>query len=241
MIYDLTQIFNELDLLEIRMNILDEYVDKFVIGESTQTFSGNKKPLSFKENENRFSKWKDKIIYVEIPEYEGGVIERTAKQKDYLRTALVDCNPEDTIYYGDVDEIWKPQAEEGKLRQLNYCYYLNQRSSEIWEGTNVCKFKNIRNLNELRADHSKILLDGGWHFTNQGGVEQIKKKIEAYDHQEFNRPDIIEDLELKIKLGEDYVGRDRDWLGKEFKFWIDESDLPNYVIINKQKYARYFK
>ena len=97
MVYDLTQVLNEMDLLEIRLNILDPYVDKFVIGESTQTFSGNPKPLYVKENWDRFKKWHDKIIYIQIPEFDGEVFERTAKQKDYLRTALTDCNPEDVI------------------------------------------------------------------------------------------------------------------------------------------------
>ena len=160
MIYDLTQCYNELFLIELRLNILDPYVDKFVIGESTQTFSGKPKPLYFQENKERFAKWADKIIHVVIPEFGGEVFERTARQKDYLRTALKDCKPDHVIYYGDVDEVWTPQEEEGKLQQLNYCYYLNQRSSEDWQGTNRVLYKNLTNLNELRADHSNVLLNG---------------------------------------------------------------------------------
>jgi len=241
MIYDLTQLYNELDLLEIRLNILDPYVDKFVIGESTQTFSGKPKPLYFKENQERFNKWKDKIIYIQIPEFGGEVFERTAKQKDYLRVALVDCQPDDTIYYGDVDEVWKPQTEEGKLEQLNYCYYLNMRSSELWQGTNVCKFKNLCNLNELRANHDNVLKDGGWHFTNQGGIEQIRLKIDAYDHQEMINDDVRDNLEERMLNGEDYLGRTLDWKGKRFDFWEEEIDLPKYLLDNKEKYAKYFK
>ena len=180
MIYDLTQIFNELDLLEIRLNILDEHVDFFVIGESTQTFSGKPKPLYYLENKERFAKWNHKIRHVVIPEITtDDVYERTGFQKDYLRKALVDCDPEDVIYYGDVDEIWKPQLLDGKLQQLNYCYYLNQRSSEDWQGTNRCVFKELPNLNALRANHDRVLKDGGWHFTNMGGIDQLRKKIDA--------------------------------------------------------------
>jgi beta-1,4-mannosyl-glycoprotein beta-1,4-N-acetylglucosaminyltransferase len=58
--------FNEIELLEIRLNILDPYVDYFVIVESTVTFSGNKKPLYFLENSDRFSKYKHKIKRVVI-------------------------------------------------------------------------------------------------------------------------------------------------------------------------------
>ena len=56
--YDLFYIFDELDLMEIRMEILDKYVDYFVIVEATITFMGESKPLYFQENESRFSKWK---------------------------------------------------------------------------------------------------------------------------------------------------------------------------------------
>lgn len=245
MIYDLTQLFNELDMLEIRLNILDPYVDFFVIGQSYETFSGLAKPLYFDVDDERWSKWRNKIIPVIIPKFDTQdfrhVFERTAYQKNYLLSALKGCQPEDVIYYGDVDEIWKPQKEEGKLRQLNYCYHLNQRSSEDWQGTNVFKYKNIRNLNDIRADHSNVLEDGGWHFTNMGGLEQVRKKIEAYDHQEMINDDVREKLEKRMKEGKDYLGRSRDWQGKPFDFWIDEDELPEYLKVNKQKWIKLFQ
>lgn len=56
MVYDCTQINNELDMLEIRLNILDPYVDFFVISEAEETFQGNPKPLYYLENKERFAK-----------------------------------------------------------------------------------------------------------------------------------------------------------------------------------------
>ena len=53
-IYDCFNFFNELDLLELRMEILKDHVDKFVIVESTVTFSGKNKHLYFEENKNYF-------------------------------------------------------------------------------------------------------------------------------------------------------------------------------------------
>lgn len=64
MIYDCFNFFNEIDLLDIRLNYLDKFVDKFVIVESTVTFSGNKKKLYFEENKHLFEKFKDKIIHI---------------------------------------------------------------------------------------------------------------------------------------------------------------------------------
>lgn len=63
-IYDAFLFFNELDLLEIRLTMLDPYVDYFVISECDYTFSGNKKPFYFEENKHLFSKFLHKIIHV---------------------------------------------------------------------------------------------------------------------------------------------------------------------------------
>src|ERR1035437_10065015 len=187
MVYDCFTFNGEEDMLEIRLNILDKYVDKFVLYENEETFSGKPKPLYYKENGMRFDKWAHKIIWIQgFPKEFSDAFQRAAYQKDLIRTTCLDkiCKPDDQIYYGDVDEIWTPQTEEGKLRQLNYSYYLNNRSSEEWQGTNVCLYKNIRNLNELRADHNVVLDNGGWHFTNMGGIHEIQRKLASYDHQD---------------------------------------------------------
>ena len=63
MVYDCFQFFNELDILKLRMHVLSDVVDKFVISESTVTFSGDKKPLYFQENEEMFAEFSDRIIH----------------------------------------------------------------------------------------------------------------------------------------------------------------------------------
>lgn len=222
-------------MLEIRFNLLDKYVDKFVICESEQTFSGNWKPLYWCERGDRFDEWANKVMYIVVGENNcENSFDRAGYQKDSIRKALIDCEPEDIIYYGDVDEIWLPQTQEGKLRQLNYSYYLNNRSSEDWQGTNVFKYKNIRNLNDMRADHSIILENGGWHFTNCMNHLRLINKLESYDHQEANIPWVKDGLEARIEANIDYLGRTHDWQGKPFVLWEDESQLPEYILDNKQ-------
>lgn len=66
MIYDCFMFFNELSLLDVRLNLLNKYVDKFVLLESTVTFSGNPKPLYYELNKERFKQFEDKIIHVII-------------------------------------------------------------------------------------------------------------------------------------------------------------------------------
>jgi len=62
-VFDSFIFFNELDLLELRLNILNDVVDHFIITESPWTVSGNAKPLYYQENKERFSKFHHKIIH----------------------------------------------------------------------------------------------------------------------------------------------------------------------------------
>ena len=65
-IYDCFTFYNELDLLEIRLNELDSVVDYFVIVEATKTQTGLDKPLFFDLNKKRYTKFKHKIIHVKV-------------------------------------------------------------------------------------------------------------------------------------------------------------------------------
>jgi len=65
-IYDCFNFFNELDILEIRLNILYDYVDYFVIVESSVTHTGIEKEFIFDKNKERFGKFLDKIILYKV-------------------------------------------------------------------------------------------------------------------------------------------------------------------------------
>ena len=255
MIYDLAMFSGEYDTLEIRLNVLSPFVDKFIIVEGIETFSGNPKILYWIErNRDRFEEWEDRVIYYIVSEYtdpdilaqmEGRpyvdqpAFKRAFYQKEMLRKILEKQNPEDEdiVYYGDTDELYKPQKVDDKihkLRQLAYSYFLNNRSQEDWRGTIVTKWKNLKKacLNDMRANpvEEDIIDDAGWHFTNLGGLPAIKKKIESYDHQEVNIPWVMDGLEERFIANVDFLGRG-------YKMWIDENDLPKYILDNKE----YFK
>ncbi len=65
-LFDTFLFFNELDLLEIRLNVLGPYVDYFVVTEATVTFAGKPKPLYYYENRERYKAFSQKIIYNRI-------------------------------------------------------------------------------------------------------------------------------------------------------------------------------
>jgi beta-1,4-mannosyl-glycoprotein beta-1,4-N-acetylglucosaminyltransferase len=102
-IFDSILFFNELDILDIRLNLLDEYVDYFIISECDHTFSGQPKKFIFEENKDKFEKFAHKIIHIkhydsnEINDimcpYEGrkkeifeGIIDKYNKIKNTPRT-----------------------------------------------------------------------------------------------------------------------------------------------------------
>lgn len=259
-VYDCFMFGGEYDLLEIRFNILDKFVDHFVICEGAETFSGMIKPLYWAERDlDRFGKWEHKVIYIVVHGYSDPDIldllndrtyvdtpsfMRAFYQKESIKSGLVDARDEDIIIYGDADEIINPEIisqvddKTHKLRQIAYSYYLNNRSPEDWRGTIITKYKNVKNacLNDLRANpvEDDILEDGGWHFTNIGGLSAVLHKIESYDHQEVNIPWVRNGMADRMLANQDFLGRG-------FQFWEDESQLPKYLLDNKSKYLHLFK
>jgi beta-1,4-mannosyl-glycoprotein beta-1,4-N-acetylglucosaminyltransferase len=88
-VFDSFIFFNELDLLELRLNILNDVVDYFVLTESPFTVSGNEKPLYYQENKDRFGKFNDKIIHnitEEIPNDFSNYLVKKPFHTDYSTT-----------------------------------------------------------------------------------------------------------------------------------------------------------
>ena len=106
-IYDCFPFFNELEILEIKLNELYDHVDHFVLVECTETFSGKPKPLYFAENKQRFSRFLDKIIHIVVMEHFPTDIpwDRELYQKDQIMQGLTNCHDEDIIIIEDLDEI----------------------------------------------------------------------------------------------------------------------------------------
>ena len=132
MVYDCIPFFNELDILKLRMQIMAPFVDKFVLEESTVTFSGEPKPMIFANNREMFREFEDKIIYVAVDNSPmSGVTthERDKFQKNQLIKGMGECKPEDIIIFSDVDEIPNPKILERIFENFDpeKVYHLAQR------------------------------------------------------------------------------------------------------------------
>ena len=166
--------------------------------------------------------------------------------KESIQKALIEANvkDDDTLFIGDVDEIINPTSKyesetptKAKLRV--YSYWLNNRSNEQFWGTLICQYKDIKDkcLNHIRSDKS-LYSQGdylGWHFTNMGGVEEIRRKLNnSYTTESYNTPQVQQLLSQRVNTNADYLGRN-------FTFKLDESEHPQWLKENKEKFINLYK
>ena len=169
-------------MLEVRFNILNKHVDKFVIAESKYSHSGEKKKLNF--NINKFSEFKKKIIYLVIDNEPKDIIYQTkniafvenevdkrtnsVKRITYQRNRLMDCltdaKGDDYILYSDNDEIpdlenFNFETNQSKIlifKQKLFYYKFNLFFDRInWYGTKGCKKKDLLSISWLRNIKTK--------------------------------------------------------------------------------------
>jgi len=263
-IIDAFLFFEELDLLEIRLEYLDPYVDLFVISEAGQTFSGKQKEFNFEINQERFAKYLHKIYYQKITDfhesYESVIQYLGASQnpshhkiraileshqhypkseinwvldtyhRESLHVALDEvANSVDLILLSDLDEIpsetiftsenfHNMNIQPNVFQQHEFRYFLNYFKDSEWLGTIGAKYEHIKtkSFNGLRIDSKKerkminpvAIKNAGYHFTTCGGIEQIRRKITGWGHQEFNNPAVLRNLEENIKKGKDIFYRE---------------------------------
>ncbi len=163
MIYDCFTFFNELDLLEIRLNVLNNVVDKFILVEMNKTHSNNDKAFYFEENKERYAEFLDKIIHIKVSDCPSK--EKFSNMSDlqyswllenYQRNAilrgLTEVQPTDFIIISDLDEIPKPEIVASYdssgiwvFEQKMIYYYLNCLSllEPIWCGTRMGTMKDF--------------------------------------------------------------------------------------------------
>ena len=277
MIVDAFTYNGEEDILDLRLNILGDRVDRFVIVENCFTFSGREKelPLSFQRNRDRFKKGGHKIQYVPIDhrvliQKYGSLADNHPNvpkspahwrtefiQKEAIKEALspddayrydglgnmtlwMGLRNDDLVFVGDVDEIWNPDRVDDlrgpvkKLKLKVYTYWLNNRSSEEFWGTIAGEYKYIKNecLNTIRTISPKIG-ERGWHFTSMAAG--LKQKLEdSYTEESYASRPVMDNLEKNIQDNKDFLGRD-------FTYRIDESEWPGYLKQNREKYLHLLK
>lgn len=176
-IFDCFMYFDEDTVLELRLNVLDKFIDYFVIVESTFTHKGDERKLKF--DIKKFSKFKHKIIYL-VYDIEPKNIEKILEsddetkksikyiynaayrengQRNFISNGLKDAQPNDLILISDVDEI--PNLENFDYQSFNekiiifkqdmFYYKFNLKMPNlIWSGTKGCRKKDLLSPQWLR-------------------------------------------------------------------------------------------
>ena len=169
-IYDCFMYFDEDMLLDLRLNVLNDHVKKFIISEATYTHNGSPKKLNF--DVNKFRKFKDKIEYIIVDKQPSSIFQLTENenaeergkklilngmardyfQRESLKRGLVETSDDDLILISDLDEIPNlKNLEFSKIKnniiifeQKMFYYKLNLYYKNFkWFGTKGTKKKNL--------------------------------------------------------------------------------------------------
>jgi beta-1,4-mannosyl-glycoprotein beta-1,4-N-acetylglucosaminyltransferase len=233
-IIDCVTFFNENFIFNLRYKILKDFVDEFVVCESIYDHRGKEKKLNFEENKYNDKKINYIVLDKKFPK-KNNIWENQAMQRDHMLEKLNYLEEDDYVFFSDPDEIINPNKLKNfelnkkygifMQRCFNYKFNLFNPHESPWEGTRVCKKKNLKSINFMRQkiksknlnykffriDKEKniqIFNEGGWHFNNILSPKEISLKLKTFAHSEFSDKKfssikIIENkIEKKIDLFE---------------------------------------
>ena len=264
-LYDCCMYFDEDLMLDLRLHILNEYVDKFIIAEATRDHSGKEKKLNF--DFKNFSKFKDKIKYLVIEDLP---ITVQSKKKNwtpnhwrdqYQRNALSRgfniINEDDLIMISDIDEIPDPKKiQEFDIKNKYACFLQKNFQSKLnllnisdkyWMGTKICQKKNLKSPQWLR--NIKTKKRPFWKFYKpkepqlilDGGWHfSFLKKPDGISKKikAYSHQEFYQDQFIDEKKIAARIKNNIDLFDRDIKYekvQIDKS-FPEYILKNKEKF-----
>ena len=212
MIIDSFIFSNELLMLDLRLNYLNDVVDKFILVESSVTHSGDPKELYFEKNKHRYEKYLHKIEHIVLenldgPEHDWGKSwSRENVHRLGILKGLTNVPDDALVMVSDVDEI--PRKEKvgqiGGYIQAFLYYYLDVYTGQPWVGTVCDTAKNMKQngpqvYRDQRFSNGNVL-NAGWHISFFMTPEEIQTKIKTFAHQEYNTPEFtnIDNIERRL-------------------------------------------
>ena len=261
-IIDCVTFFDNNFIFELRYNILKDVVDYFVVCESKFDHRNEPKKLHF--DKKHFSEKKIKYFILNNPfPTKTNLWQNQAIQREFLLNSLSFVDDEDYIFFSDPDEI--PNHESYKNFELkkkygiflqkfyNYKFNLFNPYETPWEGTKVCKKKNLKSIDFMREkikaknlkykfyrfDKEKnieLFANGGWHFNNLLSPENISKKLKTFAHTEYSDDKFssIETIKKKIAKKIDLFERGENYEKQEIN-----KEFPKYLRDNLTKFKEF--
>ncbi len=257
--------FDEDLIFDLRLNILKDHVDRFVVAEATRDHTGREKKLNF--NINNFSRFKNKINYIIVDDLPINIKSykkdwavhhlRDQYQRNALSRGYKDCHDEDLIMISDIDEIPNPKKiKEFQIKNKYGCFIQKNFQSKInllnisdqnWMGTKIIQKKNLKSPQWLR--NIKTSKPAFWKFYKP---RQPQLVYEGGWHFSFlKKPS---DISKKIKSYshsewnkpeftdegkiEERIRNKIDIFDRNFKYEIVNLDdrFPKYILDNLVKY-----
>ena len=221
-IYDCTTFYSEKMMMNLRFNILNKHVHKFIVVESSFSHSGEKKNFNF--NINDYSKFKDKIIYLKIhkepdnlytdaeqlkdPIYKRlNSIKRIEQSYDCMMEGILSALEDDLIIISDNDEI--PNLDSIKLKESNKKFFIFKQllfyykfnlfhDLMPWFGSKACKKKYLKSFSNLRNLKNKKY--PYWRLdTFLSNIKEISLDVIDDGGWHFTNIKTPEDLYIKMK------------------------------------------
>ncbi len=184
-IFDCVTYFNEPMMYNLRLHILDKYVDEFIVCEALYTHKGEKKKVNF--DKDLYPAFKNRITHLVVKDQPNNLIQlenkadknylilnhssfrlnaakRIEKQRDEISKLFNEKNSEDWIIYSDSDEIpdltridFNNVLNKVILFKQNVFYYKFNLMlpNHDWFGSKACKYKNFRSISNLRNIKTK--------------------------------------------------------------------------------------
>ena len=176
-VFDTTTFFEEKLMMDLRFNVLDQFVDKFIVCEARFSHSGEEKEINFDKKD--YPKFEDKIIHLiierdpveklnynkqDVATLRANSIKRIEAQRNYIFKSLEGADKNDYIIYSDNDEIPKLtnidlKKNKSKIlifKQKLFYYKFNLAYPKIdWFGSKACRVKDLKNISWLRNTKNK--------------------------------------------------------------------------------------
>ena len=188
---------------------------------------------------------------------------KSSNTKRIFIKKFVLCRTRGLNFFSDPDEIPDPKilsnfhlkSKYGIFFQkcFNYKFNLFNPYETPWEGTRVCKKKNLKSIDFMRQkvksknlnykfyrlDKEKnieLFKDGGWHFNNIMSPELISLKLRTFAHSEFSEKKFSDTNVIKSKIENKIDLFER---GHKYKQIVLDNTFPKDLIENYEKYKFY--
>ena len=265
MIYYAFQFWDELDLLEVQLNENYEFVDKFVLKESTISWTGKRKPLYYNNNKKRFVKFSDKIEHIiiddleSVTDFQNDTImtnfgehhsksfwarEHYARRKFFSKNNL---NDDDIIFFTDADMIinMKKALENFDDDRINiyqmqeHFYYYNNYGGKNYSPKSF-KYGNFKQVQKC------------WNIGYPDRILSLDKSYYKYIDDcawHFSWMGGLEHSLLKLEYTSHSENNNNDYRSKLLDLYenkrftlskLEDLNLPKYITNNMHIYDKYF-